>query len=155
MDILTQLGGLVLGSVPTMIFFILLVVLYTVLVQRPLERTLAERRARTSGAVEQARTAIAAAEAETTAYEDKLRAARSEILAERERRLQGWQKQRDAALAMAREAAQEQVRAGRKQIDDASVAARRQIEGATAQLSDQILKAVLPSGAKLSEATQA
>jgi F-type H+-transporting ATPase subunit b len=154
MDILTQLGGLVLGSVPTMIFFILLVVLYGVLVQRPLERTLAERRARTSGAVEQARSAIAAAEAETTSYEDKLRTARSEIMADRERRIQGWQRQRDAALATAREAAQEQVRAGRKQIEEASVAARRQIEVATAQLSEQILKAVLPSGAKLAEGTQ-
>jgi F-type H+-transporting ATPase subunit b len=154
MDILTQLGGLVLGSVPTMIFFILLVGFYTVLVQRPLERTLAERRARTSGAVEQARAAIAAAEAETTAYEDKLRAARQEIMANRERRKQAWQQQRDAALAASREAAQAQVRAGRQQIDEAQVAARRQIEGATAQLSEQILKAVLPPGANLAEATQ-
>ena len=62
-QILKQLGGLVLGSVPTVIFFILLVVLYGALVRRPLEKTLAERRARTSGAVEQARGAIAAAEA--------------------------------------------------------------------------------------------
>jgi F-type H+-transporting ATPase subunit b len=154
MDILTQLGGLVLGSVPTMIFFILLVGIYTVLVQRPLERTLAERRARTSGAVEQARSAIAAAEAETTAYEDKLRAARQEILADRERRKQARQQQRDATLATVREAAQAQVRAGRQQIDEAQVAARRQIEGATAQLSEQILKAVLPPGTKLAEATQ-
>ena len=72
-QILNQLGELVLGSVPTMILFILLVAAYGVLVRRPLDRVLAERRARTSGAVEQARSAIAAAEAETTAYEEKLR----------------------------------------------------------------------------------
>ena len=153
MEILTQLGGLVLGSVPTAILFVLLVVLYSALVQRPLERTLAERRARTSGAVEQARLAIAAAEAETTVYEDKLREARSEIMAERERRLQGWQQQRDAALAATRDAAQGQVRAGRKQIEEASITARRQIEAATSLLSEQILKAVLPAPEKLSEAT--
>jgi len=153
MEILTQLGGLVLGSVPTAILFVLLVVLYSALVQRPLERTLAERRARTSGAVEQARLAIAAAEAETTVYEDKLREARSEIMAERERRLQGWQQQRDAALAATRDAAQEQVHAGRKQIEEASITARRQIEAATSLLSEQILKAVLPAPEKLSEAT--
>ena len=153
MEILTQLGGLVLGSVPTVLLFILLVVLYGAIVERPLERTLAERRARTSGAVEQARRAIAAAEAETTAYEEKLRAARSEIFAERERRLQGFQQQRDAALAAAREAAQEQVRAGRQRIDETSVVARRQIEAATSLLSEQILKAVLPATEKLSEAT--
>jgi F-type H+-transporting ATPase subunit b len=154
MEILTQLGGLVLGSVPTAILFILLVALYGVIVQRPLERTLAERRARTTGAVDQARSAIAAAEAETTAYEEKLRAARSEIMAARERRLQAWQQERDAALAEARGAAQEQVRVGRTQIGEASVAARRQIEDATAELSEQILKAVLPAGTKLSEAGQ-
>ena len=75
-EILQQLGGLVLGSVPTMVLFILLVAAYGLLVRRPLDRVLAERRARTSGAVEQARSAIAAAEAETTEYEDKLRRAK-------------------------------------------------------------------------------
>jgi len=65
-QILQQLGGLVLGSVPTMVLFILLVAAYGLLVRRPLDRVLAERRARTSGAVEQARSAIAAAEAEST-----------------------------------------------------------------------------------------
>lgn len=154
MEILYQLGGLVLGSVPTMVFFILLVAAYGLLVRRPLERTLAERRVRTSGAVERARGAIAAAEAETTVYEDKLRTARSEIMAARERRLQQWQAERDQALGSARAAAQERVKAARNEIETASGDARKQIEGATAQLSEQILRAVLPSGTKFSEARQ-
>jgi F-type H+-transporting ATPase subunit b len=146
MEILNQLGGLVLGSVPTALFFILLVVAYTYLVKRPLEATLAERRARTSGAVEQARGAIAAAEAETSVFEDKLRAARSEIMAGREKRAQQLQAERDAALAAAREAAQAKVKAARQEIEAASVGARKQIEEATQQLGDQILRAVLPKG---------
>jgi F-type H+-transporting ATPase subunit b len=146
MEILNQLGGLVLGSVPTALFFILLLVAYTYLVKRPLEATLAERRARTSGAVEQARGAIAAAEAETSVFEDKLRSARSEILAVREKRAQQLQAERDAALAAAREAAQAKVRAARQEIEAASVSARKQIEEATQQLGDQILRAVLPKG---------
>jgi F-type H+-transporting ATPase subunit b len=146
MEILNQLGGLVLGSVPTALFFILLLVAYTYLVKRPLEATLAERRARTSGAVEQARGAIAAAEAETSVFEDKLRAARSEILAVREKRAQQLQAERDAALAAAREASQAKVRAARQEIEAASVSARKQIEEATQQLGDQILRAVLPKG---------
>jgi F-type H+-transporting ATPase subunit b len=154
MEILNQLGGLVLGSVPTAIFFILLIVAYGALVRRPLERTLAERRARTTGAVEQARGAIAAAEAETSVYEDKLRAARSEIMAARERTLQQWQGDRDKALEDARGVAQERVRAARKEIEEVSVGARKQIEDATGQLSEQILRAVLPAGAKYSEALQ-
>jgi F-type H+-transporting ATPase subunit b len=154
MEILHQLGGLVLGSVPTMVLFILLVAAYGLLVRRPLEKTLAERRARTSGAVARACCAIAAAEAETTVYEGKLRTARNEIMAARERRSQQWQAERDQALESARVAAQDQVKAARKEIEVMSVDARKQIEGATAQLSEQILRAVLPSGTKFSEARQ-
>jgi F-type H+-transporting ATPase subunit b len=146
MDIFHQLGGLVLGSVPTMVFFLLLVMAYSVLVRGPLEKTLAERTARTSGAVEQARGAIAAAEAETTVYEDKLRSARSEIMAARERLKQQWQAERDKAVGDARAAAQDRVKAARVEIETASAGARQQIEGATAQLSEQILRAVLPAG---------
>ncbi len=50
-EILRQLGELVLGAVPTMILFILLVVAYGFLVRRPLGRVLTDRRARTTGAM--------------------------------------------------------------------------------------------------------
>src|ERR1700678_2211610 len=106
-EMLHQLGGLVLGSVPTMVFFILLVVAYGILVRRPLDRILAERRARTTGAVEQAREAISAAEAETAVYEDRLRKAKGEIFAAREQRLKQWNAERDEALAQARGATSE------------------------------------------------
>jgi F-type H+-transporting ATPase subunit b len=149
-----QLGGLVLGSVPTMIFFILLVILYSVLVRRPLERTLAERRARTSGAVEQARGAISAAEAETVVYEDKLRAARADVVAAREHLLKQWQAERDVAIGEVRQIAQEHVLTARKQIETSTVIARQQIESATEMLSDQILRAVLPKGVNVPEARQ-
>jgi F-type H+-transporting ATPase subunit b len=147
MEILNQLGGLVLGSVPTMILFVLLVAAYALLVRRPLEKTLAERRARTSGAVEQARGAISAAEAETAAYEAKLRAARSEIMAAREARLKKLHEEREAALAKARGKAQDRVGAARKEIEASASEARAQIEDATGALSEQILRAVLPAGA--------
>ena len=154
MEILNQLGSLVLGSVPTIIFFILLIAAYGLLVRRPLERTLAERRSRTTGAVEQARGAISAAEAETAVYEDKLRAARAEILAAREKRVKQWHAERDAALAEARAAAQGKVQGARQEIEASALAARQQIEDATSMLSEQILRAVLPAGTNLSEARQ-
>jgi F-type H+-transporting ATPase subunit b len=154
MEILNQLGGLVLGSVPTMILFVLLVIAYTVLVQGPLQRTLAERQARTSGAVEQARGAISAAEAETAVYEDKLRTARAELAAMREERRKQWLAERDEAVNAARGASQAKVRSARAEIDASAEGARRQIEGATAQLSESILRAVLPPGANITEAHQ-
>ena len=60
---LRQLGELLLGSVPTIILLMLLYILYTFLVYRPLAAVLAERRSRTLGAMEKARADIAAAEA--------------------------------------------------------------------------------------------
>jgi F-type H+-transporting ATPase subunit b len=149
-----QLGGLVLGSIPTMIFFVLLVILYGVLVRRPLERTLAERRARTTGAVEQARGAISAAEAETQVYENKLRAARADVVAAREHLLQQWHAERDTAIGQVRDEVQDHVRTERKKIEDAVVVARQQIESSTEMLSDQILRAVLPKGVDIPEARQ-
>ena len=98
-EILNQLGGLALGAVPTMVLFLLLVVAYGLLVRRPLDRVLAERRTRTTGAMEQARGAISAAEARTAEYEDRLRRARGEILTAREEKLKQWSAQRDQTLA--------------------------------------------------------
>ena len=60
---LRQLGELLLGSVPTIILLALLYTLYAFLVHRPLMAVLAERRARTQGAMEKARADIAAADA--------------------------------------------------------------------------------------------
>lgn len=152
-QILNQLGGLVLGSVPTMIFFILLVIAYGLLVRRPLDKVLAERRARTSGAIEQAKGAISAAEAETKVYEDKLRAARAAIFAARDQKLKHWNVERDAALEDVRTATQQRVAAARAEIERTANAARQQIETLSDALSEQIMRAVLPAGIS-TEATQ-
>ena len=153
-QILRQLVELVLGSVPTMILFIALVVAYGLLVRGPLDKVLAERRARTSGAVEQARSAIAAAENETTQYEDRLRAAKNEIFQAREQKLKKWNAERDAALEQVRQAAQEKIKAARQDVEQSAVTARLQIEGMSSELSAQILKAVLPAEVMASEVTQ-
>jgi F-type H+-transporting ATPase subunit b len=153
-QILKQLGELVLGSVPTMVLFLLLVAAYGLLVRRPLDRVLAERRAKTSGAVEQARGAISAAEAETAVYEDKLRAAKAEIFQSRDKKLKQWTAERDAALGEARAATQSRVRAARQEIENGATTARGQIEGMSAELSARVLRAVLPSGVTSSEVAQ-
>lgn len=145
-EILHQLGDLVLGSVPTMILFLLLLVAYGVLVRGPLDKILSERRARTGGAMEQARAAIAAAEAQTAAYEEKLRAAKAEIFAGRDRRLKQWQAERDAALESTRQGAQARVAGARAEIEQSVSSAKGQIESVSAELSARILKAILPVG---------
>ena len=152
MELVQQLGGLILGSVPTMIFFIVLVVAYGYLVRRPLDKVLSERRARTTGAVEQARDAIGAAEAETAVFEDKLRTARREIFEARDKKLKQWAAEREQALSDARSATQGKVSTAREGIEQSAAAARQGIEAMSSELSTQILKAVLPAG--VSEAVQ-
>ena len=87
-ETLRQLGELLLGSVPTVILLTLLYVLYTTLVHKPLQRVLAERRSKTEGAVEKSHADIAAAEARTAEYEQKLREARAAVFRAQEARRQ-------------------------------------------------------------------
>jgi len=144
----------VLGSVPTMVLFILLVAAYGLLVRRPLDKVLAERHARTSGAVEQAKGAIAAAEAETSAYEEKLRAAKAEIFKARDQKLKQWNAEREEALSQVRQKTQERVRGARQEIDKSAQEARLQIAGLSDELSSRILNAVLPAGVRSTEVAQ-
>jgi F-type H+-transporting ATPase subunit b len=129
-----------------MVLFILLVIFYGLLVRRPLDRLLAERRKRTTGAVEQARGAIAAAEAETSVYEDKLRKAKAEIFHARDQKLKQWNAEREAAIEEVRKVAQQRTLAAKQEIEQSAAAARAQIEGMSAELSARILAAVLPAG---------
>jgi F-type H+-transporting ATPase subunit b len=144
-ELLRQLGDLVLGSVPTMLIFLILVFAYRYILYGPLLRTLAERRARTSGALEAAHAAIAAADAKAQEYEAKLRAARAEIFHQRELRVQQWTAQKDAALASARLAAQDRVAQARSGIEAEADSARRQIENVGGLLAAQVLQAILPA----------
>ncbi len=153
-EILHQLEALIVGSVPTIILFVLLIMVYNLLVRRPLDKTLAERRARTIGAVEQAQGAISAAEAETTVYEDKLRAAKSAIRGLREDRLAAWAQEREQTLGSVRASSAEQVEAARASIAQSTADARTQIEAISGELSSRILSVLLPDEASAHKVAQ-
>lgn len=153
-QILNQLGGLILGSVPTILFFLILVIAYGLLVRRPLDAVLAERRARTSGAIEQAKGAIGAAEAETAVFEDKLRAARAEIFHARDARLKEWNSEREQSLQKTRDAMQQRVAGAREAIQQSTLEATRQIDASAGELSQQVLRAILPAGSPEREVAQ-
>lgn len=152
--ILKQLGGLILGSIPTMIFFVVLVLAYQVLVRGPLEKTLAERRARTSGAIEEAQGAMSAAEAETAVFEDKLRLAKAEIYQAREAKLKLWGTEREKALEEARSITAQRVKAARADVEGSMADARQHLEAVSAELSTRIIQAVMPAGYSSTEVSQ-
>jgi len=138
-----QIGELLLGSIPTIIFFLLLYGLYTVLVHKPLMRVLAERRARTQGAIEKARADIALAERRTAEYEQKLRDARIAILKAQEARRALATKARDAAVAQARTQAQAQVQQARAAIEQDKQAAQTTLDSEAGRLATEIIHIVL------------
>ena len=154
MDILQQLGELVLGSVPTMLLFVFMVIMYRVLVHKPLHRVLAERRKLTVGAIDEARLAIAAAENKTAEYESRLRVARNGIALAREHRVAQWNAERDEVLSAAQDLAQLQVRTAKLEIEESVRDARTQIEASADALAQEILNAVLPQRAAAGEAAR-
>lgn len=146
-EILQQIGALLLGALPTILLFVVLVIAYQVLVQGPLTRVLAERRARTEGAVENAQKAIADAEAKTAEYAEKLRHARAEIFKMREQRAKQRNAEREAALDAARKAAGAKVSEARAEMDAETERARQAIQGSAGELANQVVQAVLPLAA--------
>lgn len=142
-ETLRQLGGLLLGSIPTIIMLLVLYGAYTVIVHKPLSKVLAERRAKTEGAIEKARADVAAAEARTAEYEQRLREARVALFKTQEARRQAALQARVAAVAAARARAQEQVKQAREAIDRDKGAAQESLQGESARLAAEIVRSVL------------
>jgi F-type H+-transporting ATPase subunit b len=142
-EILGQLGGLLLGSVPTIIFVVLLFGIYTAVVHKPLTKVLAERHSRTEGAIEKARADIAQAEARTADYEQRLREARMAVFKSQEARRQQALQARAAAVAEARTRAHAQVEQARAAIEQDKKSAQTGLEAESGKLAAAIIRAVL------------
>ncbi len=138
-----QLGELLLGAVPTVILLGMLYVIYTFVVHRPLMAVLAERRSRTQGAMEKARADIAAAEARTADYEQRLREARQKIFKSQEARRQQATQSRTQVVNEARTRAQEQVKQARAAMEDDKQQAMAKLQSDAASLATEIVRTVL------------
>ena len=142
-ETLRQLGGLLLGAVPTVLLLATLGVLYAVLVHRPLTTVLSERRNRTEGALEKARADIAAAEARTADYEQRLREARMRVFQSQEERRQQAMRARAGVVAQARTQAQQQVQEARAAIERDKKQALANLESEAGRLASEIVRTVL------------
>src|ERR1700745_4161943 len=145
---LQQLGELLLGAVPTVILLTLLYALYTGIVHKPLRRVLDERRSKPEGAVEKSKADIAAAEARTSEYEQRLREARAAIFRSQEANRQAAMQARGHAGNEARRKAQRQVQAAKADIESDRAAAEQGLQAEAATLAREIVRRVLePPGA--------
>lgn len=144
---LRQLGELLLGSVPTVILLTLLYALYATIVHKPLRHVLEERRSKTEGAIEKSRADIAAAEARTSEYEQRLREARATVFRAQEARRKAALDARTAALNEARDKAQAQVQAAKADIQKDRDAAQSGLQKEVEALAAEIMRRVLqPAG---------
>jgi F-type H+-transporting ATPase subunit b len=142
-ETLRQLGGLLLGSIPTIVLFLILYVSYSVLVHAPLEKVLAERRSRTEGALEKARADIAAAEARTAEYEQSLREARIGIFKAQEARRQQALQARATAIAEARSKADVHVKQAKAAIAQDVARSKESLQGEAERLASEIIGSIL------------
>ena len=144
---LKQVGELLLGAVPTAVLLLLLYAIYSALLHQPLKRVLEQRRERTEGAFLKARADIAAAEARTQEYEQRLREARLVIFKAQEARRQQAQQARADAVLQARTRAHEQVRDARAALEQDMAAARGGLQAETERLAAEIIRTILrPAG---------
>ena len=147
-ETLRQLGELLLGAVPTIILFTLLYILYSAIVHKPLRRVLEERRNKTEGAIEKSRADIAAAEARTSEYEQRLREARAILFRAQETRRKAALEARTTALSEARKKAQAQVEAAKADIQKDRATAQEGLQADVQALAAEIIRRVLePAGA--------
>jgi F-type H+-transporting ATPase subunit b len=142
-EILRQLGELLLGAIPTIILFVLLYISYRSLVHNKLVAVLAERRARTQGAIEKARADVAAADAKTADYEQRIRDAKLTLFKAQEQRRQQALEARSRAIAEARAAAQAQVLAARQSLDKDVASAKASLQGEADRLAGEVIRTIL------------
>src|SRR5215472_12209605 len=143
MDTLNQLGELLLSSIPAIIGLLIVWAAYRGLVYGPLQKVLAERQARTEGAIQQAQTEIASAEARTAEYEQRVREARTRIYMTQEAHGRRVMQERDAALAEARKKADAKIREARAALERDMLAAKAGLQQQAEILADEIIESVL------------
>ena len=142
-EILRQLGELLLAAIPTVVVFVILFFAYKSIVHKQLVVVLDERRARTEGAVQKANADIAAAEARTAEYEQRLRDARLAIFRKQEARRQQSLQTRATAVAEARATADARVKAARASLEQDVKNAQVTLEAESEALATQIIRTVL------------
>ena len=144
---LRQLGELLLGAIPTVILFLVTYGAYNFILHRPLARVLEERHRRTEGAIEQARADVAAAEAKTSEYEQRLREAKMAVFKAQEARRQQALQARATAVAQARQLAGTQIDQAKKKIDQDVAAAKTGLQAETERLAAEVIRTVLKPAA--------
>jgi F-type H+-transporting ATPase subunit b len=138
-----QVGELVISSLPTLfLFFFLYLYLKRFFFSR-IERVLEERRQATSGTREAAAKSLKHAEGKAAEYEEKLRAARTEIYKEQEEVRRKWRDEQAAGLAASRERTDSLLKGARASLEAQTVEAKASLGAESEALAEQIARSIL------------
>lgn len=144
MHILSQLFQLLLGSIPTIVIFLLLLFFLRAVLFAPLRRTLAERRGRTEGRMAAARGLLEQATEAAARHEAALRQEQLAGYHRLQELRQQALRQRGTQLEAAREEALRQLASATAELAKETQAARLSLQTAARQNAEQILAALLP-----------
>jgi F0F1-type ATP synthase membrane subunit b/b' len=146
MDLVHQLGQLFLAAVPTVVLVFLFYFFLRWSFFMPIERVLAERRARIEGARRAADSARHAAQEKLRTYNTALKAASAQLFTEQEAARRQAVEKRDATVRTARASAQERVREAKQQQEQQVAAAREALQAPSIALGQQIASVFLAPG---------
>ena len=113
---LLNLGDLLITAIPTIFFFVFLIVYLNVMLFRPIARILEERKKATEGVRGLAQRAYEMAESKTSQYQRALELARAEIHQEHEARRRQWSEEQAAAFANVRIESELRIQDARREI---------------------------------------
>src|SRR5271155_510722 len=141
------LSELVVNAIPTMVMFLLIYVAYTFRVHKPLMAIRAERHGMTAGAVEKAKADVAAAEAKTAEYEQKLREARAKMFKQMEERRKKVLEVREMMLTETRKKIDGELKTAKAALAKEVADAKLGIEAQSEQMAQAVIQKVLQTGA--------
>jgi F-type H+-transporting ATPase subunit b len=140
---LHALGGILLRAVPTFLLVVLLHFYLKAIFFKPLEKVLHARYEATEGARKLASQSLERAAARTAAYEASLQEAKGELYRSQEQLHKNLQERQAAALAAARQSADEVVKQARDSVAADVEAAKRSLAAESDQLANQIADSIL------------
>ena len=135
-----QLTGLLIKAIPTVFFFIALMIYLQIVFFKPLLGVMRERKLQTEGVRKLAEEAFATADQKTAEFERALQAARAEIYKDQEVMRQRWLAEQAETLASARAEADAKIREARVDISQDVERAKEELASSAASLSEQIVQ---------------
>jgi F-type H+-transporting ATPase subunit b len=140
---LHALGQVLLQGLPTFFLVIFLHFYLKAVFFKPMAKVLHEREEATEGARKQAAESLERAAAKAAAYEESIRAARSEIYQEQEVLRRKWHDEQTAQLSDARKRAEVIVKNAKAEITLQAQEARQALAAQSEALASKITEAIL------------